>query len=373
MKSTHQIHIADARKLSSIVDPNVELVVTSPPYPMIEMWDEVFSTLNSNVETALTTGNATRAYECMHEELNSVWDGIDDILTTGGIVCINIGDATRTIDGEFQLFPNHAKIIDYFQTELGYTTLPPIHWRKPTNSSAKFMGSGMQPPNAYITQEQEYILIFRNGEKRDFPPKYKQRRESAYFWEERNRWFSDEWDHETISGVDQNISDVGDEEVRDRSAAYPFLLPYRLINMFSTYSDTVCDPFVGTGTTTAAAIAAGRNSIGVEIDEQIVDWFTDNRVGELKTKTQQIISKRLTQHLEYVESLRENGEYPEYTSKNYDFPVTTQDEREIKFYKVNDIEQDDNRIRVTHTPIGDVDDIDIESIEGPQMKLTQMD
>jgi predicted RNA methylase len=36
--------------------------------------------------------------------------------------------------------------------------------------------------------------------------------------------------------------------------------------MFSFACDTILDPFVGTGSTCAAAVETGRNSIGVEID-----------------------------------------------------------------------------------------------------------
>ena len=37
--------------------------------------------------------------------------------------------------------------------------------------------------------------------------------------------------------------------------------------MYSAKDDVILDPFLGTGTTTAAAMTSGRNSIGVEIDE----------------------------------------------------------------------------------------------------------
>jgi DNA modification methylase len=40
--------------------------------------------------------------------------------------------------------------------------------------------------------------------------------------------------------------------------------------MFSFVGDTVLDPFSGTGTTSIAAIATGRNSIGYEIDKQYI-------------------------------------------------------------------------------------------------------
>ncbi len=38
--------------------------------------------------------------------------------------------------------------------------------------------------------------------------------------------------------------------------------------MFSFADDTVLDPFCGTGTTMLAALNAGRNSIGVDIDPE---------------------------------------------------------------------------------------------------------
>jgi DNA modification methylase len=40
--------------------------------------------------------------------------------------------------------------------------------------------------------------------------------------------------------------------------------------MFSFVGDTVLDPFLGTGTTSAAAARSGRNSIGSEVDP---DYF----------------------------------------------------------------------------------------------------
>jgi len=86
------------------------------------------------------------------------------------------------------------------------------------------------------------------------------RKESSYFWEERNVWFSDIW---KLKGVRQLLND---KNTRNRSAAFPFELAYRLINMHSIREDTVLDPFAGTGTTTLASIASSRNSVVYEID-----------------------------------------------------------------------------------------------------------
>lgn len=41
-KTKHKIIFDDAREMNEIEDESVHLAVTSPPYPMIEMWDEDF-------------------------------------------------------------------------------------------------------------------------------------------------------------------------------------------------------------------------------------------------------------------------------------------------------------------------------------------
>lgn len=148
------------------------------------------------------SGDGMGAFNKMHDILDAVWHECDRVLAPNGFVCINIGDATRTVDGKFQLFSNHYRIIDYFMKH-GYCVMPDILWRKQSNSPNKFMGSGMYPAGAYVTYEHEYILIFRKGGKRVFNEQEKLlRQKSAYFWEERNIWFSDLWD---IKGISQNI------------------------------------------------------------------------------------------------------------------------------------------------------------------------
>ena len=39
MQTNHRLRIADSRDLAWIDGDSIDLVVTSPPYPMIEMWD----------------------------------------------------------------------------------------------------------------------------------------------------------------------------------------------------------------------------------------------------------------------------------------------------------------------------------------------
>ena len=168
--TTHKMIIGDSRNLTSIPTASVQLIVTSPPYPMVEMWDDIFSKQDPTIKTALESGDGITAYNKMHLILNEVWTECDRILINNGFICINIGDATRTINEKFQLYSNHAQTIIFFQNK-GYSVLPDIHWRKQSNSPNKFLGSGMYPAGAYVTYEHEYILVFRKGGKRFFQVK----------------------------------------------------------------------------------------------------------------------------------------------------------------------------------------------------------
>ncbi|WP_458185156.1 DNA-methyltransferase [Haladaptatus sp. NG-WS-4] len=339
METEHEINVGDART-SSLPDDSIDLVVTSPPYPMIEMWDDLFARSNPDIESALARGDGDAAFESMHEELAPVWKEIARVLKPGGIAVVNVGDATRKVDGTFQLFPNHARVVEELRN-CGLCSLPDILWRKPSNRLTKFMGSGMLPPNAYAALEHEYLLVFRNGDPRELEPGSNRRYESAYFWEERNDWFSDLW--EEVRGEIQEL-DHGD--LRERSAAFPFELPYRLISMFSVYGDTVLDPFWGTGTTSLAAMVAGRNSVGYELEAEFTTVF-EERIESVPELSRDVVGKRLDDHREFV---HEHDGALAYDANHYEFPVKTAQERDIRFYEVVDVSRDGNRFFATHEP-----------------------
>lgn len=50
MKSIHKIYYKDSKKMKDVPSESTDLVVTSPPYPMCEMWDGVFSKLKKNLD-----------------------------------------------------------------------------------------------------------------------------------------------------------------------------------------------------------------------------------------------------------------------------------------------------------------------------------
>lgn len=352
MRTTHKLFFHPAQDMSAIADASVNEIITSPPYPMIEMWDEILASQNATFADAMSHGAVDVAFEAAHQELDKVWKECYRVLTPGGFLCINIGDATRTIKGEFRLFNNHSRIVKAC-LDLGFTNLPNIIWRKQTNAPNKFMGSGMLPCGAYVTLEHEYILIFRKGSKREYKKEEQKsvRKKSAFFWEERNAWFSDLWD---LKGTKQKITN---SETRDRSAAFPFEVPYRLINMYSQYGDTILDPFFGLGTTMLAAMALGRHSVGFEIDDKLKSSIEDKLNGFSIDDFNGVIKNRFDKHAEFVKARSaEKGPFKHYNNVLCSDVMTSQEE-ELEFHYLTQIDissKNDILANVTYEDVSDI-------------------
>ena len=53
-------------------DESIDLVVTSPPYPMVKM-GMIFYRLNPDIGICLNQGDYRKAFELMHQILDEVW------------------------------------------------------------------------------------------------------------------------------------------------------------------------------------------------------------------------------------------------------------------------------------------------------------
>jgi DNA modification methylase len=365
MKTGHRVYFDSSTDMAATKNESVDLVVTSPPYPMIAMWDEMFCATSGKVQKALQDDDGTAAFEAMHRELDLVWSECYRVLRSGAFLCINVGDATRTIAGNFRLYSNHSRIVTSC-TALGFEALPLILWRKQTNAPNKFMGSGMLPSGAYVTLEHEYILVFRKGRKRSFnPADAERRRRSAFFWEERNRWFSDLWDFKGVrqrvtraarQGEDQpELWDAGSgtsapsetaanaaktgTELRKRSAAFPFELASRLVCMYSLQGDTVLDPFLGTGTTTAAAVLHARSSVGYEYAPEMAPVI-DEAIVKAVSHSSEAVRDRLVAHAQFVEQAEATRGKPlGYTNTPHGVRVMTRQETELALPEVTGLRE----------------------------------
>lgn len=245
--TTHKLIQADARFLDFMPDESVHLVVTSPPYWKLKKYNDHPAQLG-HIED----------YEAFLEQLNQVWRHCYRVLVPGGRVVCVVGDVclSRREFGRHVVMPLHSDIAVACR-RLGFDNLNPIIWYKISNANyeinngSKFLGKPYEP-NAIIKSDIEFILMQRKpGGYRK--PTEEQRRTSMIAKSDFDIWFRQIWD---LPGA----------STRNHPAPFPYELAYRLVRMFSFTDDVVLDPFSGTGTTMLAALATGRNSIGVEID-----------------------------------------------------------------------------------------------------------
>ena len=98
--------------------------------------------------------------------------------------------------------------------------------------------------------------------------------------------------------------------------------------------DTILDPFLGTGTTTLAAITSERNSIGIEIDENMKETII-MKITDLKKLGNEYILKRIQKHNDFIyERVKIKGP-TKYINEKFKFPVITSQEIHLKFNLIN--------------------------------------
>lgn len=279
----HILHRGDARDLSWIADESVHLVVTSPPYWTLKKYNDFPGQLGSIAD-----------YEAFHDELDKVWQHCYRVLVPGGrLVCV-VGDvclARRRNKGRHMVVPLHADISVRCR-RIGFDYLTPIYWHKIANASyevengSSFLGKPFEP-NAILKNDTEYLLMLRkHGGYRK--PTNDQRRKSKMSKDEYNAWFRSVW------------TGLNGASTKQHPAPFPTEVANRLIRMFSFTEDVVLDPFIGTGSTTIAAMKAGRNSIGNEIDPAYFKFACDKVRGiiapqelfETNQSTLEVIDRR---------------------------------------------------------------------------------
>jgi site-specific DNA-methyltransferase (adenine-specific) len=248
--TTHTLRDGDARNLSFLADKSVHLIVTSPPYWTLKKY-----------ETRPGQLGGVSDYEEFLGELDRVWRECGRVLVPGGRICCVVGDVCipRRKDGRHRVMPLHADI-QVRARSLGFDSLMPIFWQKIANGVTEAVGNGAgfygkpYQPGGVIKNDVEYVLFLRK------PGEYRttsmlQKALSMLSKEEMQAWFCSAW------------SDIKGASTRDgHPAPFPVEIAERLIRMFSFAGDTVLDPFLGTGSTSIAAIRTGRNSIGVELE-----------------------------------------------------------------------------------------------------------
>jgi DNA modification methylase len=287
--SDHRIIIGDSRKMDAVENESVHLVVTSPPYWQLKDYGPRQQIGYND------------SYQDYINNLNLVWSECYRVLHKGCRLCINIGDqfARSVYYGRYKIIPIRTEIIKFCET-IGFDYMGAIIWQKVTTCNttggATIMGSFPYPRNGIVKLDYEFILIFKKLGK---PPKVskKIKEQSKLSKDEWNQYFYGHWN---FSGEKQN----------QHLALFPEELPKRLIKMFSFVGDTILDPFLGSGTTSLAALNLSRNSIGYEINSEYQDTIKKRLQKNLSVFEKESTIEVIRQKLDNVDFSKEIGNLP---------------------------------------------------------------
>ncbi len=272
LETFHKVIFGDSLKiLKTFPKETFQLMVTSPPY---------WNVRDYGVPEQIGFGESLETYLT---RLNSVWKEVVRTLLPDGKIAVNIGNIYYDREDEKRKTTANLsyyiwKQLDEFE-ELRF--MGTIYWQKTTSrNGAVLFGSYPYPTNFMISSAVEPIHIFRKVGKRIVDKKTK---ELSKVSKEEFRSFRDAiW---SINGVEDK-----------HSAAFPVEIPTNLIKMFSFVGDTILDPFLGSGTTTKAAMLLNRSSVGIEINSSFREIIEEKvmsnqaRFMEEKSRTK-VISK----------------------------------------------------------------------------------
>ena len=120
--------------------------------------------------------------------------------------------------------------------------------------------------------------------------------------------------------------------------------------MYSLKGDIILDPFLGTGTTTIAAIATQRNSIGYEIDNMFCDIVYGNIESTPIDFYNSCIYNRINNHKQFIldRNADPNKDDIKHFNKNLDMQVMSNQETDIKLAYINELKREEDKIVVNY-------------------------
>ena len=220
----------DATAMTELPDSSVHLMVTSPPYNVGKDYDR---DLTEKEYRQLIRDVLSETYR---------------VLVHGGRACINVANVGRR-----PYLPIHSWIVEEAEA-VGFLMRGEIIWDKADFASpSTAWGSWESAANPILRDTHEYVLVFSKGTfSRANPEKRDSTLSKAEFIElTKSVWV---FPPESATRV-------------DHPAPFPEELPFRLIKLLSFAGEVVLDPFMGSGSTGAAALNARRSYVGYEIDE----------------------------------------------------------------------------------------------------------
>jgi DNA modification methylase len=248
-KTHHKLIFGDSENMHELQDESVQLVVTSPPY----------------FNAPFDYPDLFPSYEEYLDKMAKVAKELKRVVAQGRIVCIVCDDTL--VRG--QKCPVVADITKIYVNE-GFSYRDRITWIKPEGYIRISRRSGVIlqhpfPMYFYPDNIQESILIFQKGrfDYKSVPDDVRERSRIDIAEYQANKWYLTTWNIVNVLPA-RNRLEAG-------IAAFPEEIPYRLIKLFSYVGETVLDPFMGSATTNKVAASLKRNSVGYEVDLELIE------------------------------------------------------------------------------------------------------
>lgn len=225
------LQLGSSENMQAIPDNSLHLMVTSPPYNVTKEYDQDLS---------------LREYLQL---LRNVFAETYRVLVHGGRACVNVANLGRK---PYIPLSDH---ISHMMLEIGFLMRGEIIWYKGAGAGVSMAwGSWQSASNPVLRDTHEYILVFSKG---SFRRKKSEHKEDTIAREQFMEWTKSVWDMNT-----ESARQVG------HPAPFPVELPYRLIQLYTYKGEVVLDPFMGSGSTTLAALKSDRKYIGYEVDPE---------------------------------------------------------------------------------------------------------
>lgn len=233
------------KKIEQIPNESIDLVLTSPPYCIGKAYD-VHTTIEGFLE--INEPIIIASY---------------NKLKLGGSICWQIGH--HVSKGE--IIPLDYIVYDAFKRVCPDAKLRNRivwHFGHGANCSKRF--SGRHETILWFTKGENYFFdLDKVRIKQKYPGKkfYKGSRKGEYSCNPMGKNPGDVWE---IPNVNANHI-----EKTDHPCQFPIGLAQRIIRALAPENGTVMDPFMGSGSTGAAAIIENKNFIGIELDKAYFD------------------------------------------------------------------------------------------------------
>ena len=278
----NHIICGDARRMETVPDASVQLVVTSPPYNVAKDYSDHDDNLSLDAYVSL---------------LNAVWRECYRVLVPGGRLCVNVANTDR------KPYLSLVGLIDEQLRTSGQTWLHRGHiiWDKGSSAGVSTAwGSFGRASNPTLRDVHEYITVWSKDQLKlagssesgvsnnqfvawtrsiwrpeELLPEL-QRKISEKLADARKRDKDDAWIAESVARTvwgqavvpGETVWNMTTESAVDHPAPFPVELPRRVIQIYTQPGDVVLDPFMGSGSTAIAAKLTGRHYVGYELSAE---------------------------------------------------------------------------------------------------------